>query len=212
VRASIEERVIALAGVVQAAHLVSNAAQRGMVSQTSLEVSINSIFVTSPNSVADVYGDTQGVALGIKLLKEMLTHLHIGDHGELLRYSLSLIALERRLARQPDVLDELGLKIQQIDEHRRIVTPPVFNEALLAELASLYQSSPGQLTPRIRIVGKRQHLENQNNVNRMRALLLAGIRSAVLWHQLGGRRSQLIFGRGAMRRALDYVLSLHKYR
>lgn len=210
--ASIEERVIALAGIVQAAHLVNAAAQRGMVSQSSLETSVNSIFITSPDAVSDVYGGTEGVALGIKLLNEMLTNLHIGEHGELLRYSLSLIALERRLSNQPDVLGDLGLKIQQIDEHRRMVSPPVFNEALLAELAELYQSSLGQLTPRIPIVGKRQHLENQNNVNRMRSLLLAGVRASVLWHQLGGRRSQLIFSRRAMRTALAYVLSLHKYR
>jgi len=36
------------------------------------------------------------------------------------------------------------------------------------------------------------YLQNEYVSNRIRSLLLAGIRSAVLWHQLGGRRWRLI--------------------
>ena len=38
-------------------------------------------------------------------------------------------------------------------------------------------------------------LQREENAARVRALLLAGIRSAVLWRQTGGRRWQLIFRR-----------------
>ncbi|MEH6454630.1 MAG: DUF489 family protein, partial [Psychromonas sp.] len=34
--------------------------------------------------------------------------------------------------------------------------------------------------------------------HKIRALLLAGVRAAVLWRQIGGKRRQLIFSRKAM--------------
>jgi len=40
-----------------------------------------------------------------------------------------------------------------------------------------------------------EHLKNEHVANRIRALLLAGIRSAVLWYQLGGRRWRLVIYR-----------------
>ena len=40
-----------------------------------------------------------------------------------------------------------------------------------------------------------QFLQNPRNAERIRALLLAGIRSATLWRQLGGNRWQLFFSR-----------------
>jgi high frequency lysogenization protein len=43
--------------------------------------------------------------------------------------------------------------------------------------------------------GEQQYLSNPDNVNRIRALLLAGIRAGVLWHQVGGRRWHILFNR-----------------
>ncbi len=40
-----------------------------------------------------------------------------------------------------------------------------------------------------------RHLQQTDNAAKIRALLLAGIRSARLWRQLGGHRWQLIFSR-----------------
>jgi high frequency lysogenization protein len=48
---------------------------------------------------------------------------------------------------------------------------------------------------RIQVSGSPQILQRDENAEKVRALLLAGIRSAVLWRQSGGRRWQLIFNR-----------------
>ena len=48
--------------------------------------------------------------------------------------------------------------------------------------------------------GSHQHLEDQKNADIIRALLLAGLRSAFLWRQLGGRRWKLILQRQKMLR------------
>ena len=178
---------MALAVLLQAAALVCQAANNGMLSQNSLETSLNTIFVTNPTDAIEVYSGTEGVSLGVKLLREILIELRLLEHAELLRYSMALLGLERKLAGQQGVLQELSRKISYIDYHRPVVEPPLLNASVIAELADLYQDTIGLIGPKIQIVGKRLHLENTSNVNRIRALLLAGIRSAVLWRQLGGR-------------------------
>jgi len=80
---------------------------------------------------------------------------------------------------------------------------PIIDEEVVAELAELYHATLGYFEPRIKVQGKQIHLQNPSNINRIRALLLAGIRSAVLWHQLGGRPWHLI----AARKPIAYALS-----
>jgi CII-binding regulator of phage lambda lysogenization HflD len=58
-------------------------------------------------------------------------------------------------------------------------------------LAALYQDTISRLTMRIHVKGVPEHLRKQAVADKIRALLLAGIRSALLWHQLGGRRWHL---------------------
>ena len=77
------------------------------------------------------------------------------------------------------------------------------------QLATLYQDTISRLAHRIQVEGQMDYLQNEYVANRVRSLLLAGIRSAVLWHQLGGRRWRLIFYRkrvqetaGSLRRRL----------
>ena len=51
---------------------------------------------------------------------------------------------------------------------------------------------------RIVVNGKPQYLQVDRTVNWIRTLLFAGLRSAVLWRQLGGGRFSLMFGRKKM--------------
>jgi high frequency lysogenization protein len=46
--------------------------------------------------------------------------------------------------------------------------------------------------------------------NRIRACLLAGVRAARLWRQVGGSRWQLIFSRGRYLNAIDQALAEHR--
>jgi high frequency lysogenization protein len=54
--------------------------------------------------------------------------------------------------------------------------------------------------------GKPQYLQNQRTVTWIRTLLLAGLRSATLWHQLGGGRFELMFGRKTLIREAQLLL------
>ncbi len=199
------ERIIALAGLVQAAHLISTVARSGLVSQSSMEASVASIFVTNPAVTADVYQGVGGISLGLKVTRDLLTRFNLGTHADVLRYVLGLIALERKLAEQPKQLRELGAELSAIRQRWTLDddSTPTLNDTVIADLARLYELTPGSIHPRIKIYGRQNHLQNPVNVNRIRALLLAGLRAAVLWHQLGGRRWQFLFARTSMNRALS---------
>jgi high frequency lysogenization protein len=205
IRHSHKERVVALAGLVQAAHLVSTIARTGLVSQNSLDTSLNSIFVTNPERTIDVFGGTSGIALGVKIATDLVKQFNLAAHGDVIRYSLALIQLERKLAGYPESLRELGARVSLIDERRMLDVNqrPIIDLELVANLADLYQVVLGGFEPRINVLGRQNHLQNESNINKIRALLLAGLRSAVLWHQLGGRRWHLVLARKPIVTALS---------
>ena len=72
-------------------------------------------------------------------------------------------------------------------------------------LAEVYQRNISTLSPRVMVTGEPLHLQNPDNQNRIRAVLLAGVRAAILWQQCGGNRWTLLFGR---RRLVDAARSL----
>ena len=69
------------------------------------------------------------------------------------------------------------------------------HDNVMANLAGIYTDTLSTFNFRIHVTGNPIYLTNPVNTNKVRALLLAGIRSAVLWRQMGGSRWQLIFGR-----------------
>jgi high frequency lysogenization protein len=62
-------------------------------------------------------------------------------------------------------------------------------------ISGIYQDTLSTLRYRIKVAGSAQHLQDKQNADIIRALLLAGIRSAFLWRQLGGRRWKLLLQR-----------------
>lgn len=203
-----QQRATALAGLLQAVDLVASIARTGMADQDVTEHSIHSIFVQNPASVADVYSGTAGIESGLTLLQRLLARRDLQRDGELLKYGLAVIKLERNLARQPPMLRDLGARIANIDERRMLRQADTQDdgEEVIIALADLYQDTLSQIAPRIKVSGKRNYLQNSLNTARIRALLLAAVRAAVLWHQVGGRRWQLLLARNKMASAVRYLL------
>lgn len=69
------------------------------------------------------------------------------------------------------------------------------HENVIANIADLYSRTISELGPRIMVNGEQHHLTNTTISNKIRTVLLSGIRSAVLWQQLGGRRWHILFTR-----------------
>ncbi|HEX9626312.1 MAG TPA: high frequency lysogenization protein HflD [Acidiferrobacterales bacterium] len=198
-------RVLALAGVFQAARLVQQLAREGHGDSAAYRASIDSILVLDPKEPIDVYGDVAGLALGLEILRDKLDGRHNGPlELELARYVIGIIHLQGRLRRHPSMLDALRRGIEAAQAQRSFFTQDDDGEgvhpSLVARLAEVYAQTLSTLTPRIMVNGEPSFLATPAIAERIRAALLAGVRAAVLWRQLGGSRWQLVFGRRKLTR------------
>ncbi|MGD8236307.1 MAG: high frequency lysogenization protein HflD [Chromatiales bacterium] len=186
------DRTLALAAVYQAATLVDSMAQTGNAESEAVSSSLYSLFQQSPASAADVYGGIEGVKLGLMALRKQLTAPD-REQLQIPKYALSLLVLAGKLKKDQDTLDIISEGIQQAQEKLSLYAHDHSNQ--IAAMADLYRQSISNISPRIMVKGQPLFLQNPDTQNRIRALLLAGIRSAVLWKQLGGSRLQLLFSR-----------------
>lgn len=186
-----EERVLALAGVFQAVALVQQLANDGRCDDTAMEASLASVFRIDAPSVAAVYGNVSGVRLG---LRSMIIQIDEGAQDmAITRMVVTVLRLERRLARQPAVLARLQEGI--VAAQRQVAHFGQDSIQVIGRLAELYTATLSTLKPRVMVSGNPLTLQQPQVVQRVRANLLAAVRSAVLWHQVGGRQWQLVLHR-----------------
>ena len=112
---------------------------------------------------------------------------------EVMRYALSIVHLEGRLRKNSHMMNQLGESIQS--SVRQADHFHITHESVIGSLADTYKQTLSTLSFRIKVSGNPQILQNSLNANKVRALLLAGIRAAILWRQVGGRRWHLLFNR-----------------
>ncbi|MGP4842639.1 high frequency lysogenization protein HflD [Marinobacter sp. 1Y8] len=190
---SLEEQTLALAGIFQAAALVQQLAHRGQCAPSTLETSIGSLFATNPPTTLSVYGELKDLREGLSVVSKLLQTQSGQQDIEILRYALNLIHLEAKLRKQPDMMDILSSRIEQARHTADHFGYSHIN--LVNNLASVYTDTISTFRLRIQVTGDPNHLRTEETAARVRALLLAGIRSAVLWNQTGGRRWHLVFYR-----------------
>lgn len=184
------DRVIALAGIYQAAHCVMQIARHGTADTDKMEPCIHSLFQVDAENVDAVFGEPGAVASGARQIIAQLTG-QPERNLELTRYVVLLMRLERNLSKRPELLSRIGAGIDAAEakrEHFALLHPNI-----LAHFADLYSETLSKLEPRILVQGESLHLRNPDNQNRIRALLLAGVRAAMLWRQIGGNRWQILF-------------------
>ncbi|QFI54311.1 high frequency lysogenization protein HflD [Aeromonas simiae] len=192
-----QDRTMAFAGICQAAALVQQVARNGACDEAALRESLSSVLVTNPSHPLEVYNNTHlAIRDGYRALVEQLGADGSQKNAELTRYVVSLIALERKLAKRRDLLAMLSERIGQID--RQLQHFDLLDEQVLANMASIYSDLISPIGPRIQVAGTPLYLQQPMVQHKVRALLLAGIRAVVLWRQLGGSRTQIIFARKKM--------------
>jgi len=218
-----EWQTLALSAVVQSAALVTKLAVHGNASQTELLASVNPLLVLNPRTEADVYPNLGHLNLGLRSLHDMFQQVKAPENAGMVRYTLGMLLLRNKLEANPSMQEAIRVGLQGIHPLQLIpenATPwrmedeektegQLGQEQTFEQLATLYQDTISTLPHRIQVQGQMDYLQNEYVANRVRSLLLAGIRSAVLWHQLGGRRWRLIFYRkrvqetaGSLRRRL----------
>ena len=190
---SLSTQIIALAGLCQALKLVQQVARSTEQDKAALQLMLNSVAVIDAEQPLSIYGDNAAnLATGLKLIVDQLGDKPQKD-VELTRYIVGVLALERRLHKNAGNLKQLGDKLQHLQ--RQLQHFAVTDDNMLASLADIYSTCISSLGGRIQIYGQPELLKQQSVQHKVRALLLAAIRSAVLWRQAGGSRLNFIFKR-----------------
>ncbi|AWK83202.1 TPA: high frequency lysogenization protein HflD [Photobacterium damselae] len=189
------DRTIAFAGICQAVKLVQQVAQTGRCDNEMLTATLESILVTDPaNTLAVYHSDEANLRIGLEALVKDIDNTSSGN--ELTRYLVGVMALERKLSGRRDSMAQLGDRIDLLK--RQTEHFELLEEQMLSNIASVYLDIISPLGPRIQVSGTPAQLQIPQVQHKVRALLLAAIRSAVLWRQVGGKRRHLIFGRKQM--------------
>ena len=200
---TITNQTIALAGIAQAAALVQQLASTGTADPIAMEASIASVLKIDSDSVIDVYGSLAGIKLGLEQLNVQMTGYKIVN-PEQARYSASLVFLENQLSGRKDLLKLIQIGITKAQAQSEHFGP--LHENVLANLGEVYQSTISTLQPRIMVNGEQEYLSRPDVANKIRACLLAGIRSAILWKQCGGTRWKFLFFRKKIQAELQILL------
>ncbi|PPD35619.1 MAG: lysogenization regulator HflD [Methylomonas sp.] len=189
---SVSNQTVALAGIAQACSLVRELATTGNADLDAMSASITSVLKIDSDSVIDVYAGINGIRHGLEQLDKQLTNRVVAN-PEQARYAAQLVHLQKQLSQNHQMMNQIQIgitKAQAQSEHFGVM-----HENVLANLADVYHSTISTMQPRIMINGDPQHLSNPIIVNKIRSLLLAGIRASLLWRQCGGSRWHLLFHR-----------------
>ena len=207
---SFTNRTLALAGIFQSAALVHQLATTGSADEEAVISSIESLFVIDADDVPAVFSGSEGVSLGLETLASFTGNNKSAANLAMLSYVISLMHLTHKLLRQPAVLEQLTQLIKgvqrQKDYFNSMQQEPGINQTLVSRFADIYSETISTLQPRIIVKGNPEFLQQETIVNRIRCLLLAGARAAVLWEQLGGGRIQFLFRRKQFAATAEEIL------
>jgi len=190
---SIEQQSIALGGVAQAARLVDQISKTGSYPGEFLQSSIQSLFAFDVETIEEIYGGIPGVKLGLQNLSSILSSRQSDENIDLVRYIFGILYLERKFAANREMMSVVHSRLEHTHFRTEHFTDNI--QDICHSISGIYQDTLSQMKFRIKVTGSAEHLQNTNNADTIRALLLAGVRSAFLWRQLGGRRWKLLLQR-----------------
>jgi high frequency lysogenization protein len=193
------DRVLALAGLAQALQQVRRIAETGQSEVSVVRASLDSVFRIDAATPLDVYGSVADVSAGLRLLRGYLGN-EARDES-LLRLAMSVLQLERRFSNETEMVGAVGDGLTGIASQARELGS--VHPDILSALGGLYADTISHLRPRVMVQGNPHYLGQPGVVAEIRAILLAAVRSAVLWRQLGGSYWDFLLSRRAMAEAVN---------
>ena len=201
---SVSNQVLALSALCLAVRSVQQIARGEAPAAGVLGTLLQSIAEQNPSEAVDIYGGRlANLQEGYHILAAQL-----GDQPrkdiELTRYVMAVLVLERLLAKSGDTLSAVGKRIERLQQQLQHFQ--VTDDTIVASIADIYVEHISPLGNRIQIAGVPEQLKQSAVQQKIRALLLAAIRAAVLWRQAGGRRYHFLFQRKTLLRETQQVL------
>lgn len=204
----IADETLALAALFQCCTQIQRVARTGYVDPHAAAAVIRGLIITNPQSCTDIYAPNQ-LLVGFRQVAASFSSQAGSKSAETIEITknvFKIIGLTLTIMRNDAVFNKLG---DDIDAARTAVLARypdyeqgrpeiVLSQDCLHDFSELYQSLVSPNFPRLMIYGEEAYLSRVENQEMIRTLLLAAIRAAVLWRQLGGRRRFLFFRRKAI--------------
>lgn len=198
------DRVLALAGLLQALKQVRRIADTGQADASVLATAMDSVFRIDAESPEAVYGGADALRPGLTTLRDYFNNRNKDE--ALPKLALAVIQLERRFVRDAAMAHQVhdGILATAADAQRLGSTHP----EVYGALGKLYADTVSRLRPKVMVQGNPHYLGQPDVVSEIRAVLLSGLRSAVLWRQLGGSLFDFLLRRRDMLAAIESELRL----
>ncbi len=194
----LHHRVLALAGLARIAFMVNDLARFGRCNERNFSGLIETLFD---------HGEPQNMLLEqrrsmLNMLKKQLCGEYQDHAKTMMHYMMGLTALEKNLMKNAEMLQTIGNSLEKADKNQAFFGEGL-HENTVAAIAGLYGNTLSTLKPRIIVHGKTEYLNHASNTNRVRALLLVGVRMAYYWRSHGGNSFRLVFERNKMLRMIE---------
>lgn len=190
---------LALAGICQAIDCVQSIAKNGHANKDDMDILFKAALKLDAENPEDIYSGSKNLETGFKSLASQLSGSKTdADFG---RYLINIISLEKQFSNNSELMALMASRISQTNrllEYKNNEFEEMLTDDAIAQLAGTYKDTISTLPTKIQVTGNSQHLEQINNQNLIRALLLSAIRSAVLWRQVGGKKRQFIFNKNKL--------------
>lgn len=185
---------LALAATVQALLEVDRSARGD--DRGDIGFIVDSILTQDAADFTEVFPDPRRYAQGVDAAMQALAGQR--EQIQIIKYAVSVLELVRLLKSNGEVLQRLGNMLAPM-AHGAV------DPERLYPIGDVYQQTISQLGKRIQVVGNPNALQQPATAARIRTLLLAAVRFAWLWDQLGGRRWHLVVRRRGMLVALQHL-------
>ena len=216
---NLHDQTIALAALYQAIKTIDELARTGSCSEYTMQICVNSLFIFDAPTTEAVYGSIVDLKSGLTgLVKQLNGETYLEDGADkaskehqkinltLAQYAIGVIHLQKKLSKNPATLETITNRLENAKRQSEIFDSTL-HENVLANIADIYSECVSTLAAKIMIQGEQNHLSNPVIVNKIRSLLLAAIRAAILWNQLGGRRWHIIFRRNKILKMAETILN-----
>lgn len=193
---------IALAALFQTAAQIQRIARFGSIDEHSIAPLMRALVITSPNVIEDIYTPKR-LTVG---LNQLVTSLYPKEAvqpqtAELIKVAFSIINLESSIEGQSKVMTLLDREVDKLRTDVLTIHPNYEDAAdnvlvdydIIKMYSKLYSTLISTNFPKLVIYGEEAHLRRSEFQEMIRALLLAGVRASMLWHQVGGKRYSLMF-------------------
>lgn len=188
-----ESQVVALAALLLHCQSVDQLARTGVVPAERLRTAMLVLLDQSHEGALAQCRDPDHLHLGLELLEPFLRGEQRALGPEVLRYMVGILYLQRRLQRDAATRHRIYAGIEHAGNQAKLFSPT--HDNVIANVAQCYQDTLGGYRFRIQVRGESGFLRQPAVAARVRCMLFAAVRAAVLWHQVGGRRWHLMLRR-----------------